>query len=527
MKNAILMCRVSSDEQAKGYSLDIQKEQLERYCLNNNITIVSCFKEDHSAKNFNRPEFEKFLKSMQRNNGKVDTLLVTSWDRFSRNLTDSLIMIRRLKKLGIEVHAIEQPIDLSIPESKAMLALYLAIPEIDNDRRSLKITGGIRAAKKAGRWPGKAPFGYRNSRDDNNRPIIIPDQNAVYIKRAFKEYSEGKLQSDILKDFADEGIFLSRSRLSNILRTTFYAGRFTLNAWKEEPEQEIRAIHKPIVDEKLFEKVQARMEGRLINRTSGYSYIRDEYPLKGLFHCFHCDAKLTASKSRSATGKRYAYYHCNECKKDRFSVEQLNETAEQILSRLVFKSDYKKLAEQKAKEILKKKLKLRETSKHHIQVELIQIKNRIQSLQDKFVDGDIDNVSYKEALARYSKEQQRIENKLNEDTQTDLAFKKWVASNSNIFKNMSNYYKSTDTAGKQRLLTTIFPARLYFHNQKCRTLKMNDFLLEMLLKDNELGEKNRGQILEKLDLSSWVESERIELSSKQAIKKGSTRLVSS
>ena len=41
MKNAILMCRVSSDEQAKGYSLDIQKEQLERYCLNNNITIVN------------------------------------------------------------------------------------------------------------------------------------------------------------------------------------------------------------------------------------------------------------------------------------------------------------------------------------------------------------------------------------------------------------------------------------------------------------------------------------------------------
>ena len=56
---------------------------------------------------------------------------------------------------------------------------------------------------------------------------------------------------------------------------------------------------------------------------------------------------------------------------------------------------------------------------------------------------------------------------------------------------------------------------------------MNDFLLEMLLKDNELAEKNRGQILEKLDLTSWVESERIESSSKQAIKKGSTRLVSS
>ena len=525
MKNAILMCRVSSEEQAKGYSLNIQKEQLERHCLNNNINIVSCFKEDHSAKDFNRPEFEKFLKSMQRNNGKVDTLLVTSWDRFSRNLTDSLIMIRRLKKLGIEVHAIEQPIDLSIPESKAMLALYLAIPEIDNDRRSIKITGGIRAAKKSGRWPGKAPFGYKNSRDENNRPIILPDHNAVYIKKAFKEYSEGKLQSDILTDFAEQGIFLSRSRLSNILRTPFYVGRITLDAWRDEPAQVIKAIHEPIINEKLFEKVQERMEGRLINRTSGYSYVRDEYPLKGLFYCFHCDAKLTASKSRSATGKRYAYYHCNECKKDRFSVEQLNETAEQILARLVFKSDYKKLAEQKAKEILKKKLKLRETSKHFLQVELTQIQNRIKSLQDKFVDGDIDNVAYKEALTRYTKKQKSIESQLNETTQTDLVFKKWVSSNSNMFENMSNYYKSTDTMGKQRLLTTIFPARLYFHNKKCRTLKMNDFLLEILLKDNELGEKNRGQILEKLDLSSWVESERIELSSKQAIKEVSTRLV--
>ena len=525
MRNAILMCRVSSDEQAKGYSLNIQKEQLEKYCLNNNINIVNCFKEDHSAKNFNRPEFDKFLKSIQRNKGKVDTLLVTSWDRFSRNLTDSLIMIRKLRALGIEVHAIEQPIDLSIPESKAMLALYLAIPEIDNDRRSLKITGGIRAAKKSGRWPGKAPFGYKNTRDANNRPIVVPDQNAVYIKKAFKAYSEGKLQSDILKDFADQGVFLSRSRLSNILRTTFYVGIINIKAWQDEPEQVIKAIHKPLIDEKLFAKVQERMEGRITNTATGYLYVREEYPLKGLFYCFYCDAKLTASKSRSATGRQYAYYHCNECKKDRFAVEHLNEVTENILSKFIFKSDFKKLAEQKAKEIIKTKLKLRETSKASITVELTQIKLRIQSLQDKYIDGDIDNLTYKETMDRYIKLQQNIQNKLSEDTQTDLVFKKWVSSNSNLFENMSNYYKTSDTAGKQQLLKTIFPAKLYFHNQKCRTLKMNDFLLEMLLKDNELEEKKRGQILEKLDLSSLVESERIELSSKQAIKKRSTCLV--
>ena len=32
--------------------------------------------------------------------------------------------------------AIEQPLDLTIPENKIMLAFYIAAPEVENDRRS-------------------------------------------------------------------------------------------------------------------------------------------------------------------------------------------------------------------------------------------------------------------------------------------------------------------------------------------------------------------------------------------------------
>lgn len=50
-------------------------------------------------------------------------------------------MFRTLEKFGVSVHAIEQPIDMKIPENKAMMSFYLAMPEIDNDRRSIKIRG--------------------------------------------------------------------------------------------------------------------------------------------------------------------------------------------------------------------------------------------------------------------------------------------------------------------------------------------------------------------------------------------------
>ena len=72
MKKAILMSRVSSDEQAKGYSLDVQEESLKRYCENHDIEIIDIYREDHSAQNFNRPEFKKLFAYAKANSGKID-----------------------------------------------------------------------------------------------------------------------------------------------------------------------------------------------------------------------------------------------------------------------------------------------------------------------------------------------------------------------------------------------------------------------------------------------------------------------
>ena len=53
------MCRVSSDEQTHGYSLDVQFDVLNNHCQRNDIQIVKHYKEDHSAKDFNRPQWKK------------------------------------------------------------------------------------------------------------------------------------------------------------------------------------------------------------------------------------------------------------------------------------------------------------------------------------------------------------------------------------------------------------------------------------------------------------------------------------
>lgn len=61
MKNIILYCRVSTDEQAEGCSLDIQEQRLKAYCKNHDYNVIGVYKEDYSAKHFDmkRPEMKK------------------------------------------------------------------------------------------------------------------------------------------------------------------------------------------------------------------------------------------------------------------------------------------------------------------------------------------------------------------------------------------------------------------------------------------------------------------------------------
>ena len=93
-KRAILYRRVSTtDQKIHGYSLGSQKDSLRNFCSLNSIEIDKEFEEDFSAKSFNRPVFRQLLDYAVKNKNKIDYLLVTKWDRFSRDGSDALVYI--------------------------------------------------------------------------------------------------------------------------------------------------------------------------------------------------------------------------------------------------------------------------------------------------------------------------------------------------------------------------------------------------------------------------------------------------
>ena len=199
MKTADLYIRVSTDEQAdKGYSQRNQEEILRKYCEISRINVRKAIFEDHSAKTFNRPRWQEMLLELKKTKGRhKDLILFTKWDRFSRNSGDASQMMNILNNLGVEPQAIERPLDLSIPENKMMLAIYLAAPEVENDRWALNVFHGMRRARKEGRWMASAAIGYVSRTAENGRKHMAPKEpESAILKWCFEKLARTEYSSE-------------------------------------------------------------------------------------------------------------------------------------------------------------------------------------------------------------------------------------------------------------------------------------------------------------------------------------------
>ena len=519
------MARVSSDEQAKGYSLGIQQEALRKHCSSNNIEVVQNYMEDHSAKDFNRPEWKNLLQYIRKNNKNIDYVLFTSWDRFSRNITDALIQIRNLKKFNIEVRAIEQPLDLSIPENKAILAMYLAMPEIDNDRRSIRIRGGMRAALKAGRLSRSAPKGYRNTRDELNKPMIVPNDDARHVKYLFGEVAKGRTQVEIREELKHKGFHISSNGTSVLLRNEVYMGKIVVPAEADEPREVIEGVHKGVISEKLFYKVQELLEKNLIERNKPKSCTRtDELPMRGNLVCSWCKRKMTGSASRGRMGKRYYYYHCNACGKERYRAENANQLIENVLSQFTFKKGVVKLYEELLKHLFNEKNKNNTIEVRKLNKAIEKQKKRIMDLQDLMIDGTLDQEAFQSMNNRYKTDLKSLNDQLENRTSNKVYINKLLRKGVHALTKLSNPYKAASVLGKQQILKAIFPLGFEIENKKCRTPRINEVLRLMLFIDGGSEKIKKGKLFQNLELPLLVESEGFEPSSKRRIIKDSTCL---
>lgn len=519
MKKADLYIRVSTDEQAdKGYSQRDQEERLRRYCSSHNISVGQIIYEDHSAKSFKRPEWVKLLTSLKKKSSKTNLVLFTKWDRFSRNAGDAYQMINTLTKLGVDPQAVEQPLDLSIPENKMMLAIYLAAPEVENDRRALNTFYGMRRAKKEGRVMGNAPFGYINrSREDGSKYIAIKEPEASTMRLAFDEIAKGIYAPDQIRQKISRAgkKIVSRNAFHVAVRNPVYCGKVFVPKHGDEEATIVKGQHEALISEALFDKVQQILDGNKRQSVYNTKVLSDvNLPLRGYLICPECGRNLTGSASKGRN-TRYYYYHCIASCGFRQRAETANQIFEEGLTQFELnegnKDILKKMVILNYNQFVKEKPRI---DKRRIAKEIDKLNEKLSVAREKLLSNIMDDDEYLELKKEYKQKIEKLEEQLSKNNTSDPSeqdIQRKLNKALDIVQSISSLYTNGDIEKKRTLIGSIFPEKLEFDGTQYRTARINSVFASIFQINNDLHKnKNRKNDL-KNHFSCLVSKRGIEL----------------
>ncbi|MBA5793492.1 recombinase family protein [Flavobacterium sp. xlx-214] len=524
MRQADLYIRVSTEEQAdKGYSQRDQEERLRKYCELKEISVRYIFIEDHSAKSFNRPQWQKYLSTLRKikNNKNSTILLFTKWDRFSRNAGDAYQMLNILRSFGVEPGAIEQPLDLSIPENKIMLAFYLASPEVENDRRALNIFHGMRRAKKEGRYMGTAPLGYVNRiTEDKKKYIGIDAYEGPLLKWAFEQILANNFNTDqiwkqLWQKCKGKGRF-SKNNFWIALRNPLYCGKIFIPPYKEEEGFFVLGQHEPLISVHDFNEVQSILDGRK-KQIKPKIVSAENLPLRGFLKCPNCNRMLTGSSSKGKMGVYYNYYHCSTDCGVRYKAELVNETFTSQLKELSPRKEMIDIFLDSFIYNYEVETKTQNRERKNILEKIRQLNDRHTKALIKNADGIMDDQDFLELKKITKKSIEKLEDELNNLSNVDVEIKDLMKTSFNKISNLSERYENGTIEEKRIIISSMFPENLEFDGTQHRTQRLNEAITLIYQNSNKLRGKKKGTNLSFLDLSPKVEPQGIEPWSKQAI----------
>ena len=302
-RNAVIYTRVSTKEQADtNQSLETQKKYCLQYALKNDLNVLGFFGGTYeSAKTDERNEFNRMIRFVKNQKEGVSAILVYSLDRFSRTGDNAIFISSELKKQGISILSVTQPIDVSTHSGVLQQNIQFIFSKYDNDLRREKCIAGMKEKLLRGEWTGVAPLGYCYGYEKGNRKII-PGEKGKLIARAFEMKVEGQTNTEIAIGLNRLGLRVDKKRLSELFRNPFYCGYI---AHSLLDGQVIKGKHEPLISEDLF----LRANDMLKKNAFGYKHAKDtNIPLKNFVRCANCDTPFTGYIVKK---KNLYYYKCN------------------------------------------------------------------------------------------------------------------------------------------------------------------------------------------------------------------------
>ena len=472
---ACIYVRVSSSRQVSNTSSATQETLCRKWCDDHEIEVDRVFVEaEESAKSDDRTQFQKLFRYLETVGDRVSHLVVWKLDRFSRDSGDAAVYSQKLRKGGVTLVSVTEPIDAT-PMGRAMFTVAGAFNQLDNEVRAARSLVSMRAKFMAGTWTWSAPIGYRTV---GKRPEIDPVRGPLIV-RMFEMIASGQAKkSTALEQLTNLGLrtvrggHLNQQTVARLLTNQLYAGRMYAKKW----DLRVKGDFTPLLSEDLFDRVQDVLSGRASVVTP---HLRQHatFPLKGSLLCNVCNRTVTGSISTGKIGMRaeektperekhkHAYYRCFRVS-GHFNerADKVEKALEDLLTRM--EPDPDRLA---AAAAIFRAIWLERTAVANIEVdgmkkELKRLEGKEARLVDSLGDGVITPSAYKRATEPLNAEMNRLRQELASQKFDVLDVDDAVSYLQVMYWNLLSLYESNSLEGKSSLLKLLFPQGVTYRN---------------------------------------------------------------
>jgi site-specific DNA recombinase len=320
-RNGTIRCaiytRKSSEEglEQEFNSLQAQREASEAYIKSQRHEGWVCLPDGYddgglSGATMDRPALQQLLAEIQA--GRVDIVVVYKVDRLTRSLADFAKIVEILDAKGASFVSVTQQFNTTTSMGRLTLNVLLSFAQFEREVTSERIRDKIAASKKKGMWMGGAPpLGY----EARDRKLVVVDSEAAIVRHIFRRYA-GLGSIRLLKEELEpQGITskcwtsasgrhwggkpFARGALYLMLQNRIYRGEIV------HRERSYLGEHTPIIDQPLWDAVQARLAGNAARRNAGGRAAQPSL-LAGML--FDGDGNRMTPSHAVKKGTRYRYY---------------------------------------------------------------------------------------------------------------------------------------------------------------------------------------------------------------------------
>lgn len=333
--------RVSTSMQVEGYSLEAQRERLNKFADYQGMEVVREYCDaGRSGKNITgRPEFTQMLRDVADDRDGVAYILVFKLSRFGRNAADVLNSLQYIQDYGVNLICVEDGIDSSKDSGKLTITVLSAVAEIERENILVQTMEGRKQKAREGKWNGGlAPFGYKLDKEKGE--LVVDPEEAEIVKVIFDQFVNSDMGADAISNYLnDHGYtkntsrdfelsYFTRGHIMKILDNPAYIGKIAYGKSTTEKVKGTRdqyrrvkqddyliadGRHDAIIDEETWNKARQKRKETGVKWNKVHD-LDHEHLLAGILKCPFCGQSLagTVRRKKYPSGKVNStfYYRC-------------------------------------------------------------------------------------------------------------------------------------------------------------------------------------------------------------------------